>query len=96
MAPRGSFTLTTGSLTHQPTPEGALASMVGGALESWVKATALELWGRYRINAVSPGWVTETLEKLNMDTAPGIPAEELAGFYLAVVEGTGTGVILRP
>lgn len=92
----GSFTLTTGSLTHQPTPEGAVASMVGGALESWVKAAALELWGRYRVNAVSPGWVTETLEKLGMDTAPGIPAAELAGFYLTGVEGTGTGVILRP
>jgi NAD(P)-dependent dehydrogenase (short-subunit alcohol dehydrogenase family) len=96
IAPGGSFTLTTGSLTHQPTPEGAVASMVGGALESWVKAAALELWGRYRINAVSPGWVTETLEKLDMDPTPGIPADELAGFYQAVVEGTGTGVILRP
>ena len=40
--------------------------------------------------------MTETLEKLGMDPTPGIPADELAGFYQAVVEGTGTGVILRP
>lgn len=96
VAPGGSFTLTTGNLTHHPAPEGAVASMVGGALESWVKAAALELRGRYRINAVSPGWVAETLEKLGMDPAPGIPAEELAGVYQGLVEGTDTGVILTP
>ena len=92
----GSFTLTTGNLTHEPMPGGAVASMVGGALESYVKAAALELAGRYRVNAVSPGWVKETMDRLGMDSAAGMPAHELAGFYTAIVEGTRTGAIVQP
>ena len=69
---------------------------MGGALESWVKAAALELEGRYRVNAVSPGWVKETMEKLGMESSAGIPADELAGFYAAVVEGHETGAVVRP
>jgi len=93
---RGSFTLTTGNLTHEPMPGGAVASMVGGALESYVKAAALELAGRYRVNAVSPGWVKETMERLAMDSLTGMPAAEVAGAYVAVVEGNDTGVIVQP
>ena len=92
----GSFTLTTGNLTHDPIPGGAVASMVGGAMESYVKAAALEVEGRYRVNAVSPGWVKETMEKLGMDSTSGISAAELAGYYAAVVEGSDTGVIVQP
>lgn len=92
----GSFTITSGNLTHEPMPGGAVASMVGGALESYVKAAALELEGRYRVNAVSPGWVKETMQGLGMDSSTGIAAAELAGSYVDVVEGSQTGVIVRP
>jgi len=92
----GSFTLTTGNLTHEPMPGGAVASMVGGALESYVKAAALELAGRYRVNAVSPGWVKETMERLAMDSLTGMPAAEVAGAYVAVVGGNDPGVSVQP
>lgn len=92
----GSFTLTTGNLTHEPAPEGAIASLVGGALESFVKAAALELDGRYRVNAVSPGWIRETLVKLGMDPAPGTPADEVAKAYVRLVEGSVTGRVVEP
>jgi NAD(P)-dependent dehydrogenase (short-subunit alcohol dehydrogenase family) len=70
--------------------------MVGGALESYVKAAALELEGRYRVNAVSPGWVKETMESLGMDSRTGMPAAELAASYVAVVEGSETGLVVQP
>ena len=90
----GSFTFTTGNLTHDPAPEGA--SLVGGALESYVKAAALELKGRHRVNAVSPGWVKETMESLGMDPSPGMPAAELATYYVQAVEGDDSGTVIAP
>lgn len=89
--PGGSFTLTSGTLSMKPTPTGAAASLTGGALESWVRAAALELQGRYRVNAVSPGWVRETMVKLGMDPSPGVPAAELARTYVKAVTGRMTG-----
>jgi NAD(P)-dependent dehydrogenase (short-subunit alcohol dehydrogenase family) len=65
-------------------------------LEGFVRAAALELSRGIRVNAVSPPWVTETLKALCMDTAIGMPAEEVARAYVASVEGTGTGQILDP
>jgi NAD(P)-dependent dehydrogenase (short-subunit alcohol dehydrogenase family) len=52
----GSITFTSGVAAHRPIPGGALAATVNGALESMVRALALEL-GPVRVNAVSPGWV---------------------------------------
>ena len=52
----GSITLTSGVAAYRPAPGGALAASVNGALESMVRAFALEL-APIRVNAVSPGWV---------------------------------------
>jgi NAD(P)-dependent dehydrogenase (short-subunit alcohol dehydrogenase family) len=52
----GSITFTSGVAAHRPAPGGALAATVNGALESMVRALALEL-APVRVNAVSPGWV---------------------------------------
>jgi NAD(P)-dependent dehydrogenase (short-subunit alcohol dehydrogenase family) len=52
----GSITFTSGVAAHRPAPGGALAATVNGALESMVRALALEL-APIRVNAVSPGWV---------------------------------------
>lgn len=92
----GSFTLTTGNLSQDPQPESAIASMVGAGLESFARAAALELEGRYRVNVVSPGWVRETMEALGMDPSPGMPVAELAAHYVRAVEGHMTGQILEP
>ena len=56
MTAGGSITFTTGIAAYRPAPGGALAASVNGALESMVRALALEL-APIRVNAVSPGWV---------------------------------------
>jgi len=52
----GSITFTSGIAAYRPAPGGSLAASVNGALESMVRAFALEL-APIRVNAVSPGWV---------------------------------------
>jgi NAD(P)-dependent dehydrogenase (short-subunit alcohol dehydrogenase family) len=52
----GSVTLTSGIAAYRPIPGGSVAASVNGALESMVRAFALEL-APIRVNAVSPGWV---------------------------------------
>jgi NAD(P)-dependent dehydrogenase (short-subunit alcohol dehydrogenase family) len=56
MTASGSITFTSGIAAYRPAPGGMLAATVNGALESMVRALALEL-GPVRVNAVSPGWV---------------------------------------
>ena len=50
----GSFTLTSGSLAIDPVFAGAGASTANGAIDSFVRAAAIELANGVRINAVSP------------------------------------------
>jgi len=52
----GSITFTSGIAAYRPIPGGSLGAAVNGALESMVRAFALE-FAPIRINAVSPGWV---------------------------------------
>ena len=55
IADGGSFTLTSGVLSHDPVRSGSSASMVNGAIDGFVRAAAIELPRGLRINAVSPG-----------------------------------------
>jgi NAD(P)-dependent dehydrogenase (short-subunit alcohol dehydrogenase family) len=93
-SPPSSFTLTSGTLSVRPTPGTAAVAMVGAALEGWVRAAALDLGDRARLNVVSPGWVAESRAKAGLDPAGGIPAAELARIYLSVVEGGETGSVV--
>ena len=52
--PKGSFTLITGALTHEPQRNFANASTANGAVDAFVRAAAIELENGVRINAVSP------------------------------------------
>lgn len=52
--PKGSFTLISGALTHEPQQHFANASAANGAVEGFVRAAAIELANGIRINAVSP------------------------------------------
>jgi NAD(P)-dependent dehydrogenase (short-subunit alcohol dehydrogenase family) len=56
LAERGSITYISGIAAYRPALGGSLAATVNGALESMVRALALEL-APVRVNAVSPGWV---------------------------------------
>ncbi|HEY1551002.1 MAG TPA: short chain dehydrogenase [Kofleriaceae bacterium] len=92
----GSLTLTTGALARHPLPGTAAITMMAAGLEGLIPAAALDMPRGVRINAVSPGWVKETMAKMGLDSSPGMPAATLAGFYLAAVEGTMNGAVIDP
>jgi NAD(P)-dependent dehydrogenase (short-subunit alcohol dehydrogenase family) len=91
----GSITLTTGVLAGKPMPGSAAISLVNAGLEGFVRAAALELPRRLRINAVSPPWVKETMVKFGMDPSPGLPAAAVAKAYVAAAEGAMQGEIIE-
>ena len=92
----GSFTLTAGSLAQSPMPGSAAVSLVNAGIEGFARAAALEAPRRIRVNAVSPPWVTETLQALKMDVPGGLPAAVVARAYVRSVTGTDTGSVLTP
>jgi len=92
----GSITLTTGTVAMHPIPGSASLSMVNAGLEGFVRAAALEMPRKLRINAVSPPWVKETLVKLGMDPSPGLAAADVAKAYVAAVIGSHQGKALDP
>ncbi|WP_432182389.1 short chain dehydrogenase [Streptomyces sp. NBC_00063] len=97
IAERGSFTLITGILAREPIHTGAAASMANGALESYVKAAAIEI-APQRINAVSPTVFTESLGTYG-DFFPGMPSVDLADVaqaYVRSIEGSQTGQVYTP
>jgi NAD(P)-dependent dehydrogenase (short-subunit alcohol dehydrogenase family) len=93
---RGSFTLTTGILAHSPMPGSAAISLVNAGIEGFVRAAALEAPRGIRVNAVSPPWVSETLQALKMDPSQGLPAAVVARSYVRSVTGADTGSVLEP
>jgi len=97
VADGGSFTLTTGILDSDPIRQGTSASLVNGAINAFVLAAAIELPRRLRINAVSPGVISEAME----DYGPyfrgfePVPAGRAALAYAKSVEGLQTGQVYR-
>ncbi len=92
----GSFTLTSGILARAPMPGSAAVSLVNSGLEGFTRAAALEAPRGIRVNAVSPPWVTETLQALGMDPSQGLPAASVARSYVESVEGKQSGAVLEP
>jgi NAD(P)-dependent dehydrogenase (short-subunit alcohol dehydrogenase family) len=90
----GSVTLTSGALSHTPTRGSTPAALVNGALDSFVRAVALELDDGRRVNVVSPGWVTDTLVAFGMDPAGGVSAPEVAELYLQALESEAHGQVI--
>ena len=91
----GSFTLTSGILSHDPIPMGTSAAMVNGAINSFVKSAAIEMPHHLRINAVSPTVLSESMNRY----APffrgfeSVPASRVALAYSKSVEGAQTGMV---
>ncbi|MEM7381813.1 MAG: short chain dehydrogenase [Bacteroidota bacterium] len=97
LEPQGSITLTTGILADDPVPMTTSASMVNGAIHSFVQALALELENTHRVNVVSSGLVEDAVEKYT-DYFPGhhpIPMEKMLRGYIRSVMGKGNGEIIR-
>jgi NAD(P)-dependent dehydrogenase (short-subunit alcohol dehydrogenase family) len=90
----GSFTLTSGILSRRPTAGGSVFGLVNAGIEGFVRAAALDLPRGLRVNAVSPGWVAETLQGMGRDPKAGTPAAVVAEFYVRAVEGGATGQTL--
>ncbi len=90
----GSFTLTSGVLSQEPIPGSASISMVNAAVEGFVRAAALEMKRGVRINAVSPIFVTETVEALKLNISETMPAAKVALVYKESIEGRRNGEIL--
>jgi len=90
----GSFTLISGILSRDPIRYGASASMVNGALESFVRAAAIEL-PAHRINAVSPTVLEESMDAYGpyfRGYVP-VPVRLVALAYSKSIEGLQTGQI---
>ncbi len=92
----GSFTLTSGVLSHDPIRFGVGASLVNGALNSFVRAAALEMPRGIRINSISPGVLEESLPSygpyfLGHEAVPG---KRVANAYVKSVEGLLTGQVI--
>ena len=95
--PKGSFTLITGALTHDPQLIFANASAANGAVEAFVRAAAIELENGIRINAVSP-----TVIEASPRYFPFFPGEipttmqQLEYGFRKSVFGANTGQIIKP
>ncbi len=93
----GSITLTSGILSEQPIRFGAGATLVGGAIDAFARAAAIELPRGLRINVVSPTVLEESWPKYGpyfagFETAP---ASRVALAYSRSVEGAQTGQVLK-
>ena len=89
-----SFTLTSGVLASEPTPGSSAISPANAGVEAFVRAAALEMPRKMRINAVSPPWVSETLIAMGRNPSQGLPAAKVAAAYVESVEGRRNGEVL--
>ncbi|RRB04661.1 short chain dehydrogenase [Larkinella rosea] len=95
--PKGSFTLITGAVTHEPQKNFANASAANAAVEGFVRAAAIELEKGIRINAVSP-----TVIENSPHYFPFFPGEipttmkQLEYGFRKSVFGANTGQVIRP
>jgi NAD(P)-dependent dehydrogenase (short-subunit alcohol dehydrogenase family) len=91
---RGSITLTSGVLSHEPMPGSASVSLINAGVEGFGRAAALELRAGLRLNVVSPPWITETVHAMGLTIADTLPAATVARAYRDSVEGVVTGQVL--
>ena len=93
----GSFTLTSGVLSHDPILYGTSASLVNGALEAFARSAAIELDRGLRINVVSPGVLVESLDVFGeyFRGHEPVPASRVANAYVKSVEGRLTGRVFH-
>ncbi|HEV8514634.1 MAG TPA: short chain dehydrogenase [Cyclobacteriaceae bacterium] len=95
--PKGSFTLISGALTHEPQRNFANASAANAAVDGFVRAAAIELENGIRVNAVSP-----TVIENSPQYFPFFPGEipvtmkQLEYGFRKSVFGANTGLVIKP
>ena len=95
--PKGSFTLITGALTHEPQKHFANASAANGAVEGFVRAAAIELENGIRINTVSPTVIENSPQYFPY--FPGdipVTMQQLEYGFRKSIFGANTGQIIKP
>ncbi len=94
---KGSFTLTSGILNHEPIPLGVSAAMSNGALNAFVKSAANELTRGLRINIVSPTVVKEAMETYGsfFKGYEPVAGSKVAQAYRKSLENLSTGQIYK-
>jgi len=95
--PKGSFSLITGALTHDPQKNFANASAANGAVEGFVRAAAIELENGIRINAVSPTVIENSPQYFPF--FPGdipVTMQQLEYGFRKSVFGANTGQVIKP
>lgn len=93
----GSFTLTSGILSQDPIPGGAAVTPINAAVEGFILGASIELTRGLRINAVSPGLLEESAERLGpfFQGHIPVPAWKVAKAYSKSVEGRLNGQVFR-
>src|SRR6202051_5153961 len=94
---KGSFTLVSGILNDDPIFAGVAASTVSGALEAFVRATAIELPKGLRINVVSPTMLKESESQYAQFFIGMIPVEgwKVGQAYKRAILGAQTGRVYK-
>lgn len=93
----GSFTLTSGVVSHDPIKYGSSASMVNAAIDGFVIGAAIELTKGIRLNSVSPGVVLESMNSYG-DFFRGhepVPVTRVALAFSKSVEGLLSGKVFQ-
>jgi NAD(P)-dependent dehydrogenase (short-subunit alcohol dehydrogenase family) len=93
----GSFTLTSGVVSHDPIKYGSSASMVNAAIDGFVIGAAIELPRGIRLNSVSPGVVLESMDSYG-DFFRGhepVPVSRVALAFSKSVEGLLSGKVFQ-
>ena len=94
---KGSFTLITGALSHDPQKNFANASAANAAVEGFIRAAAIELENGIRINAVSPTVIENTPQYFPY--FPGdipVTMQQLEYGFRKAVFGANTGQVIKP
>jgi NAD(P)-dependent dehydrogenase (short-subunit alcohol dehydrogenase family) len=100
----GSITLTSGNMFENLIPGSSISAFVNNGLDGFVRAVASELPRGIRVNIVSPGWVKESLERMDSDVrrslglenVMGTAASKVAQAYIQSIEGTEQGKKITP
>ncbi len=87
----GSFTFTSGFLSHYPNLASIATGPLNAAVDTFVQNTAPLLPRGTRINVVSPAPVVET----GREGRGLVTAAQCAEFYIEAIEGTMSGKVLR-
>ncbi|MGD0643234.1 MAG: short chain dehydrogenase [Roseiarcus sp.] len=93
----GSITLISGVLADEPIVAGSSASMVNGALESFVRAAAIEMPRGIRVNVVSPTVFEESMDGYGpfFRGFDPVPVARAARAFSRSIEGRQSGQVYK-